>query len=62
MIESALQKALKRAKGKANDETRRSQAATDALEAETPLRDAKLDPQQVEFLRGIAPLTLKPQV
>jgi GTP-binding protein YchF len=62
VIESALQKALKRAKGKANDETVALQAAKDALDAETPLRDAKLDPQQVELLRGIAPLTSKPQV
>ena len=62
VIESALEKAIKRAKGKANDETTSLQAAKDALDAETPIREAKLDPQQVEFLRGIAPLTLKPQV
>ena len=42
--------------------SRRLQAAHAALEAETPLRDAKLDPEVVAELRGIAPLTLKPEV
>ncbi len=62
VIESALEKALKRAKGKTNDETAALQTAKDALEAETPIRAARLDPQQVELLRGIAPLTMKPLV
>ncbi len=33
-----------------------------ALDAETPLRTAGLEPQEAELLRGIAPLTMKPEV
>ena len=62
VVESALHKAEKRAKGKASAEVTALQAAHAALESETPLRDAKLDPEVVAELRGIAPLTLKPEV
>ena len=61
-MDSALHKAEKRAKGKASAEVAALQAAHAALESETPLRDAKLDPEVVAELRGIAPLTLKPEV
>ena len=36
--------------------------AKDALDAATPLREARLDEGQLAELRGIAPLTLKPEV
>jgi GTP-binding protein YchF len=62
VIESALDKAVKRAKGKVTDEVGALRAAKAALDAETPLRDAGLEPMQDELLRGIAPLTSKPQV
>ena len=42
--------------------SRRCSAAHGALEAETPLRDAKLDADVIAELRGIAPLTLKPEI
>ena len=62
VVDSALHKAEKRAKGRPTAEVAALQAAHTALEAEIPLRDAKLDPQVVAELRGIAPLTLKPEV
>jgi GTP-binding protein YchF len=62
VVDSALHKAEKRAKGKTTAEVAALQAAHAALEAETPLREAKLDPEMVAELRGIAPLTLKPEV
>jgi ribosome-binding ATPase YchF (GTP1/OBG family) len=62
VVNSALHKAEKRAKGKASTEVTALQVAHAALESETPLRDAKLDPEVVAELRGIAPLTLKPEV
>ena len=62
VVDSALHKAEKRAKGKASAEVTALQVAHAALESETPLRDAKLDPEMVAELRGIAPLTLKPEV
>ena len=62
VVDSALHKAEKRAKGKPSDEVVALRAAHVALEAETPLRDAKLDPEVVAELRGIAPLTLKPEI
>ncbi len=62
VIESALEKARKRAKGKENDEVAALAKAKSALEAETPLRGAGLEPAEAEVLRGIAPLTSKPEV
>jgi len=62
VIESALTKAEKRAKGKVSDEVTALRLAKEALDAETPLRSAGLDPLQQEQLRGIAPLTSKPEV
>jgi ribosome-binding ATPase len=62
VIESALSKAEKRAKGKVNEEVAALRHAKEAMDAETPLRAAGLDPQEMELLRGIAPLTSKPEV
>ncbi|MEP6973324.1 MAG: DUF933 domain-containing protein, partial [Actinomycetota bacterium] len=62
VVDSALHKAEKRAKGKPSDEVAALQAAHVALGAETPLRDAKLSPEIAAELRGIAPLTLKPEI
>ncbi len=62
VVDSALHKAEKRAKGKVSAEVTALQAAHAALGSEMPLRDAKLDPEAVAELRGIAPLTLKPEV
>jgi GTP-binding protein YchF len=62
VIESALTKAEKRAKGRVNEEVSTLRHAKEALDAETPLRSAGLDPQEQELLRGIAPLTAKPEV
>jgi GTP-binding protein YchF len=62
VIESALTKAEKKAKGKPGIEVEALRKAKEALDAETPLREAKLEPEHIDELRGIAPLTLKPQV
>jgi ribosome-binding ATPase len=62
VIESALEKASKRAKGKASPEVQALQRAKEALDAETPLRDARLEPDDGTHLRAIAPLTSKPEV
>jgi ribosome-binding ATPase YchF (GTP1/OBG family) len=62
VIESALERAEKRAKGKGSPEVDALRRAHEALSAETPLRDAKLESADLEHLRGIAPLTLKPFV
>jgi len=62
VIESALAKAVKKSRGKPGIEVEALEAAKTALEAETPLRDAKLAAEHVAELKGIAPLTLKPEV
>jgi GTP-binding protein YchF len=62
VIESAVVKAEKRAKGRVNDEVSALRKAKESLEREVPLRDASFDAQEIEFLKGIAPLTLKPEV
>jgi hypothetical protein len=62
VIESALEKAEKRAKGRVNEEVAALRSAKTALDAETPLRAAGLELQEAELLRGIAPLTMKPEV
>jgi GTP-binding protein YchF len=62
VIESALEKAEKKARGKPGPEVDALRAAKAALDAETPLIDATLEPEHEALLRGIAPLTLKPSV
>jgi len=60
VVESALQKAEKRARGKPTGEVATLRAANEALAAETLLREAALADEQRKELRAIAPLTLKP--
>jgi GTP-binding protein YchF len=62
VVESALEKATKRAKGKMGPEVDALQQAKDALDAERPLREAGLAEESVGHLKAIAPLTLKPEV
>ncbi len=62
VVESALEKGLKRAKGRPGPEVHALQRAKEALDAERPLRDAGLDDQELGHLRGIASLTQKPEV
>ncbi|MEP6759299.1 MAG: DUF933 domain-containing protein [Actinomycetota bacterium] len=62
VIESALTKAEKKARGKPGIEVESLEAAKAALDAERPLRDAGLAPEHIAELKGIAPLTLKPEV
>ncbi|HEX5937940.1 MAG TPA: DUF933 domain-containing protein [Actinomycetota bacterium] len=62
VLESALEKARKRAKGKPGPEVDALARAKDALDSETPLRDFALSDDERAHLRAIAPLTLKPEV
>jgi GTP-binding protein YchF len=62
VIEPALDKAVKRAKGKDTAEVRALRAANEALAAETPLSSARLAEDDCRELRPIAPLTIKPSV
>ncbi|HWL91061.1 MAG TPA: DUF933 domain-containing protein [Actinomycetota bacterium] len=62
VVESALENATKRAKGKGGPEVDALQRAKDALDAEQPLREAGLSDEELGHLRAIAPLTLKPEV
>jgi GTP-binding protein YchF len=62
VVEGAAQKAEKKARGRAVPEVEALRGAAAALDAGTPLRDAGLDDEVVEHLRGIAPLTLKPEI
>jgi hypothetical protein len=62
VIEGALGKAEKKARVKPGPEVDALRAAKEALDRETPLRDARLSADQVALLRGIAPLTSKPEV
>jgi GTP-binding protein YchF len=62
VVESALEKATKRAKGKPGPEVDLLQRAKDALDAQRPLRGAGLGGEELEHLKAIAPLTLKPEV
>jgi GTP-binding protein YchF len=61
VIESALEKAEEKARGKPGPEVDALRRAKEALEAETPLRDAGVSNEDAAQLRGIAPLTLKPE-
>ena len=62
VIEPALVKAVKRAKGKGMPEVQALHAANEALAAETPLSAARLSEEVRRELRSIAPLTLKPSI
>jgi len=62
VIEPALEKATKRARGKPGPEVEALTAANVALAAETPLSDAGMPDDLLRELRAIAPLTLKPSV
>ena len=62
VVESALAKAEKRAKGKVAADVDALRRALTSLSAETPLRDAGVSPQDAAELRGLAPLTLKPEI
>jgi GTP-binding protein YchF len=62
VVESALENATKRAKGKGGPEVDALQRAKDALDAEQPLREAGLSDEELGHLKAIAPLTLKPEV
>jgi ribosome-binding ATPase YchF (GTP1/OBG family) len=62
VIEPALEKARKRARGKAAADVDALERANDVLAGETPLRDAGLTDEERRELTGIAPLTLKPEV
>ena len=62
VIESALEKARKRGRGKKTDEVRALARAHEALSKEVLLRDAGLAPEETDHLRAIAPLTSKPWV
>jgi ribosome-binding ATPase len=61
VIETALEKAEKKARGKPTPEVDALRRAKEALDAEEPLRDAGLSDEEASLLRGIAPLTLKPE-
>ena len=62
VVEGALQKAEKKARGKPGPDVGALRVAKDALDAETPLRSAVLSPEDAAVVRGFAPLTLKPEV
>ena len=62
VIESALQKAEKRAKGSGSPEVEALRRAKETVEAETPLRDGAIEEEELAHLRAIAPLTLKPEI
>jgi GTP-binding protein YchF len=62
VVDSALTKAEKRARGNPASDAAALAAAHRALEGELPLREASLEPEDVAELRGIAPLTLKPEI
>src|SRR5712691_8346771 len=59
VVESALHKAEKRAKGKPAADVAALRAAHEALSEERPLRDAGLAAETAAELRAIAPLTMK---
>jgi GTP-binding protein YchF len=62
VVETALHKAEKKARGKPGQDVGALRVAKDALDAETPLRAAGLSAEEAAVLRGFAPLTLKPEV
>jgi ribosome-binding ATPase len=62
VIEPALEKAQKRARGRPGPEVEALATANAALAAETPLSEADLPEEVRRELKPIAPLTLKPSV
>jgi ribosome-binding ATPase len=62
VVESAVEKAMRRAKGKPGPEVEALQRAKEALDNEQPLREAGLSDEEFGHLRAIAPLTWKPEV
>lgn len=62
VIEQALEKARKRARGRPGPEAEALAAANAALAAETPLSEAGLPEEVRRELRAFAPLTLKPSI
>ena len=62
VIENALSKAEKKARVKPGPEVDALRASKEALDRESPLRDGGLSAEHVALLRGIAPLTLKPEI
>ncbi len=62
VIEPALEKAEKRARGKRTPEVEALATATAALQAEIPLSDAGLSEEHRRELKTIAPLTIKPSI
>jgi GTP-binding protein YchF len=62
VVESALEKATKRAKGKPGPEVDALQRAKEALDTERPLREADFPDEDLGHLKALAPLTLKPEV
>jgi ribosome-binding ATPase len=63
-VDSAVEKARKRAKSDASARTELDalEKAHALLEAETPLREARFDDTERKALRGFGPLTLKPWI
>ena len=62
VLESAVERSRKRSRSKPEPELPALEKAHAALETETMLRDAALDADERNHLRGVAPLTLKPWV
>jgi GTP-binding protein YchF len=62
VIESASAGAEKRSRGKPSPEVDALRRAHAALEAEQPLREVPQSDEDLQHLRAIAPLTLKPEV
>ena len=62
VIESAFEKASKRGRGKPSAEVGALGKARDILDAERPLREASLSADEAAQLKGIGPLTLKPEI
>jgi ribosome-binding ATPase len=62
VVEAALQKAGKKARGKPGPDVAALRVAKEALDAETALRSSGLSTEDATVLRGFAPLTLKPEV
>jgi GTP-binding protein YchF len=62
VIENALPRAEKKSRVNPGVEAEPLRKAKAALDSETPLRDADLSPAETDTLRGIAPLTLKPEI
>jgi ribosome-binding ATPase len=62
VIEPAMQRATKRARGATTAEIDAMAKANAALASETALRDAGLSVEERRELKAIAPLTLKPEV